>query len=101
VTQPCYADHNQSVEQLEPMMLPNARSCSFFLIATSEDASSGKDVPTAIMVSPITRSLTPMLFCYADSTPDQQARRAYKYCQAKDKPEQGRFRLMAMASTSL
>ena len=46
---------------LEPIIFPNVRSCSFFLAETIDDASSGREVPTATTVRPITSSLTPKL----------------------------------------
>ena len=42
---------------LEPTTLPIAISSSFFLDAITEVTNSGSDVPIAIIVSPITRSL--------------------------------------------
>ena len=44
---------------LEPTIFPTAISDFFFRAATIEVASSGRDVPAATIVSPITRSLMP------------------------------------------
>ena len=43
-----------------PITLPTARPGRPFVAATTEVASSGRDVPAATMVRPITASLTPM-----------------------------------------
>ena len=47
------------LKRFDPMMLPNARSFSPLRAAAIELASSGRDVPTATMVRPISKSLTP------------------------------------------
>ena len=47
------------LKRLEPIILPSAISYSLRMTARHEDAISGSDVPIAITVSPITRSLTP------------------------------------------
>ena len=44
---------------LEPMILPNAISCSPLRAADKLATSSGKDVPIATMVKPIISSLNP------------------------------------------
>lgn len=47
---------------LDPMTFPSARSVFFLYAATAEVASSGSEVPIAIMVRPIILSLIPKLF---------------------------------------
>jgi hypothetical protein len=44
---------------LEPITLPITKSCLFFLAAAKDAESSGKLVPMAIIVKPITKSLIP------------------------------------------
>lgn len=54
----------------EPTTLPRARSEFFFRAAAMHDASSGREVPPAIMVRAITASDTPSIFAIelADAT---------------------------------
>ena len=61
------------LNMLEPRMLPSAISCSPLRVAMMEAASSGSDVPTAMTVRPITRSLTPR--AWAISTAPQTSMR--------------------------
>ena len=44
---------NSILNRLDPMALPSARLLSPFLEATTDVTSSGKEVPTAIIVRPI------------------------------------------------
>ena len=60
------------LKRFDPMMFPKTNSCSPRRADATALASSGKDVPAATIVSPITKSLTPMNF--AKST-DPQTRR--------------------------
>ncbi len=50
----------KALKKFEPIILPMTRACSFFLVAAMAEASSGKLVPTATMVSPMMMSLIPM-----------------------------------------
>ena len=54
------ADNAGNADKFEPIILPMTRACSFFLVAAMAEASSGKLVPTATMVSPMMMSLIPM-----------------------------------------
>ena len=45
---------NKMLNRLEPIAFPSARPLSPFLVATMEVTSSGREVPIATMVSPIT-----------------------------------------------
>ncbi len=49
------------LNKFEPRTLPRAISASPFLAAITEDANSGRDVPTATTVNPIMISDTPKL----------------------------------------
>ena len=53
----------------EPTMLPSARSSSFLRTPAIEAASSGKLVPMAIMVKPITKSLKPKYLAISTAEP--------------------------------
>ena len=50
---------NRMLNRLEPMALPSASPLSPFFVATMEVTSSGREVPMAIMVSPMKFWLTP------------------------------------------
>ena len=45
----------------EPTIFPTTKSKSFFMTALTEVTSSGREVPNAITVAPIRKSLTPKL----------------------------------------
>ena len=47
------------LKMFDPIMLPTAMSLFFFTAATTDVASSGKEVPAATIVNPISFSLTP------------------------------------------
>ena len=53
------------LNMFDPTTLPTAMSTFFLYAATAEVASSGKDVPTATTVSPISAWLTPKLLAKA------------------------------------
>ena len=61
------------LNRFEPMTLPMAISCSPFLAARIDEANSGSDVPTATMVKPMTKSLTPKS-CAISTAPQTRIR---------------------------
>lgn len=51
------------LNMLPPTILPTAISLSPWIVATTDVATSGKDVPAATIVSPIIRSMNAKCFC--------------------------------------
>ncbi len=75
------------LNRLEPTTLPSTRSCSPRRRALIEEASSGKEVPTATTVNPMIRSLTPKLWAM-DTAPHTSRRELTTSSNKPRRPEQ-------------
>ena len=86
------------LKRLEPMTLPSARSSSPLRAAATDEASSGSEVPTATMVRPMIRSLTPKP--WAISTAPQTSTRELMTRSARSMISQKRMGRMGAAASS-